>query len=137
MTQTEHLFASQFSTPLGYMGAVCDDGGLRYLDWQQSPLSYDLNENDVSRETIHQLHHYLNGKLVNFTIPLSDRAVSASLLKWLHVMRDVPYGETVSYAELANMWGNPKAARAAGSACQRNPSHHFSLPPYYWLRRAL
>lgn len=121
MTQTERLFASQFSTPLGYMGAVCDDSGLRYLDWQQSPLSYDLDENDVSRETIHQLHLYLKGKLVNFTVPLSDVAVSASLLKWLHVMRDVPYGETVSYAELANMWGNPKAARAAGSACQRNP----------------
>ena len=39
----------------------------------------------------------------------------------------MPYGETVSYAELANMWGESKAARAAGSACREIPSHRFSL----------
>ena len=36
-------------------------------------------------------------------------------------MRDVPAGETVSYAELAAMAGNPMAFRAAATACARNP----------------
>jgi methylated-DNA-[protein]-cysteine S-methyltransferase len=36
------------------------------------------------------------------------------------VMREVPAGQTITYAELANLAGNPKAIRAAASACARN-----------------
>jgi methylated-DNA-[protein]-cysteine S-methyltransferase len=39
----------------------------------------------------------------------------------LEQLRDVPYGETVSYGELAARAGNPRAARAVGTACARNP----------------
>ena len=114
-------FASQIHTPLGHIGALCDEEGLVALDWQQTPLHYEHAQNDVSRETIIQLKAYLAGSLTDFSLPISSKAVSKTFYHWLMALKSVPYGKTISYADLAGIWGNPKAARAAGSACQKNP----------------
>ena len=113
--------ASLTQTPLGYIGAVCDDEGLLLIEWQQTPLHYDVPQGDVSRETIRQLLSYFAGTLTEFTVPISSSAVSPALRLWLDAIAAVPYGQQMSYADLASLWGNPKAARAAGSACQKNP----------------
>lgn len=119
-------YSSVTHTPLGYMRAVATDIGVCRIDWQQTPFTIEPNhiepqQNDVSRETISQLHAYLAAERKNFTIPLDLSAIASSLQKWLLVLKDVPYGDTISYADFAERWGNRKAARAAGGACQRNP----------------
>ena len=118
------IFISHLKTPLGLMSAICDKEGLVRLDWTQ--LSYpderDLSpENDVSRETISQLADYLKSRRYHFTLALSPVAASPSLLAWMKTIAQIPYGKTASYKELAGLWGNEKASRAAGNACQRNP----------------
>ena len=113
--------ASYTHTPLGYIAALCDCDGLMALEWQQTPFDDCLQASDVSRETITQLHAYLSGRLQSFHIPISPNAVSPAMRKWLDAIASVPYGACVSYGELAARWGNGKAARAAGSACQKNP----------------
>ena len=118
------IFISHLQTPLGLMSAICDKSGLLRLDWSQEALDdadLSASSNDVSRETISQLTAYLSGKLRGFSLPISDKAASASLLTWMNVIASVPYGQTVSYKALAGIWGNEKASRAAGNACQRNP----------------
>ena len=118
------IFISHLKTPLGLMSAVCDEDGLLRLDWTQAPLSQQValtTENDVSRETIGQLSAYLKGQRQEFTLALSPKAASPSLLNWMNIIAKIPYGETASYKELALLWGNGKASRAAGNACQRNP----------------
>ena len=120
------LYSSIIHTPLGYMRAVATDAGLARLDWQQTPfIPYPRREdnlqNDVSRETIHQLDAYLAGRMSNFTLPLDLSDVSTPLQKWLEILSSISYGTTISYADFAEKWGNRKAARAAGGACQRNP----------------
>ena len=115
------MFTSSLTTPLGYMRARSSIDGLYGLDWQQTPFTTPDLDNDVSRETIHQLHLYLQGKLQAFTLPLDLSAHSQAFCKWLEVMSAIPYGQTISYKDFAQRWGNEKAARAAGQACQRNP----------------
>ena len=118
------IFISHLKTPLGLMSAICDKDGLLRLDWTQAPLSQQVDiktENDVSRETITQLSDYLKGARHHFTLTLSPAAASPSLLAWMNAIAQIPYGETASYKELATLWGNEKASRAAGNACQRNP----------------
>ena len=115
------LFASVCKTPLGFMAALCDAKGLYALRWQQTAFDLPINDTDVSRETITQIKAYLAGDLKQFSLPLSPHAVSPKLRLWLDAIASVPYGQTVSYAGLAKIWGNEKAARAAGSACQKNP----------------
>ena len=117
----KQLFATTFPTRLGYMRAVSDEAGLLRLDWEQTPFPESDHENDVSRETSRQVLAYLSGKLKNFTLPLSAKAASPKLQDWLTHIAAIPYGEVRSYRDLARAWGNEKAARAAGSACQRNP----------------
>jgi methylated-DNA-[protein]-cysteine S-methyltransferase len=119
-------YSSITHTPLGYMRAVATDRGVCRMDWQQTPFTIqsdhiNAEENDVSRETVSQLNAYLAAERKNFTIPLDLSAIASPFQKWLLVLKDVPYGDTISYADFAERWGNRKAARAAGSACQRNP----------------
>jgi methylated-DNA-[protein]-cysteine S-methyltransferase len=76
---------------------------------------------------IAELQAYFDGRLRTFSIPLDlgeagpfDRAVWAAA-------REIPYGDTVSYGELAAMAGYPGAARAAGNAMARCP--YFPVVP--------
>ena len=117
----ENSFHTSFHTPLGYMMARADLDGLFALEWQQAAFDDADNGNDVSRETSAQILDYLAGKRQRFTLPISPKTASSALMKWLDTIGSVPYGTTVSYKELAGLWGNDKAARAAGSACQKNP----------------
>ena len=124
-------YSSIIHTPLGYMRAVATNLGLARLDWQQMPFTLypvtksddqiDNLQNDVSRETIHQLDAYLAGKLSEFTLPLDLSEISTPLQTWLEILGSLSYGTTISYADYAEKWGNRGAARAAGGACQRNP----------------
>jgi methylated-DNA-[protein]-cysteine S-methyltransferase len=113
--------SSSIKTELGYMRALCSSRGVAQLVWQQQPFSAaDDQESDVSRETITQLSDYLAGHLTKFTIPLDFSSRSSCAKRWLEVMKNIPYGQTISYADYAALWGNRKASRAAGFACQQN-----------------
>jgi methylated-DNA-[protein]-cysteine S-methyltransferase len=70
-----------------------------------------------------ELDEYFTGRRRRFTVPVDLGVVTATfrrrVLEILH--REVSYGETVSYGELAVMAGRPGAARAVGSAMASNP----------------
>ena len=100
---------------------ISNDTGLYRLDWRQKPFLRADQENDVSRETIKQIKHYLNGQLSDFKVPLDLSSYSPALVKWLSVLATVPFGDIITYKEFARRWGNIKAARAAGQACKSNP----------------
>jgi len=68
------------------------------------------------------LSEYLEGDATTLDLPVDLRLTAAPFRRLvLEKLREVPRGETVSYGELAARAGNPKAARAVGSACARNP----------------
>ena len=67
-----------------------------------------------------QLGEYFSGKRKSFDLPLQfdGTEFQVSVLK---ALQDIPYGETVSYGEIARRIGKPKAVRAVGAANGRNP----------------
>ncbi|MDW8467901.1 MAG: methylated-DNA--[protein]-cysteine S-methyltransferase [Burkholderiales bacterium] len=67
-----------------------------------------------------QLAEYFAGKRRRFDLPLDARGTAFQRAVW-RAIASVPYGETISYAELARRAGRPGAARAAGAAAGRNP----------------
>ena len=112
-------------TEIGYFLPITSNVGLKELKWQKHPFSdyffvSDLNQ-DVSRETIRQLDYYLLGSLKQFSIPFDFSNWSTKMTTWFQKLYQVPYGQTITYNELAYQWGNKKAARAAGQVCKRNP----------------
>jgi methylated-DNA-[protein]-cysteine S-methyltransferase len=67
-----------------------------------------------------QLEEYLAGERTSFDLPLSPRGTEFQRRVW-DALVEIPYGETVSYAELARRVGAPAAVRAVGAANGRNP----------------
>ena len=67
-----------------------------------------------------QLREYFLGERKVFDVPLNPAGGPFFQRVW-EVMRAIPYGQTMTYSRLAGLAGNPRAARAAGMACNRNP----------------
>jgi methylated-DNA-[protein]-cysteine S-methyltransferase len=83
-------------------------------DWQEDPHAEPL------RECARQLAGYFNGRREPFDLPLQPRGTPFQQRVWQEIAR-IPYGETITYAELARRAGAPGSARAAGAATGRNP----------------
>ncbi len=67
-----------------------------------------------------QLDAYFAGALREFDLPLSPHGTPFQSRVW-SALREIPFGQTISYAELARRTGDVKAARAVGAANGRNP----------------
>lgn len=71
-------------------------------------------------EWVERTVDYVEGQTARFDIPLDVRGTAFQELVW-RVLRDVPAGQTVSYADVARRIGRPTSARAVGRACAANP----------------
>ena len=114
------MFQETHKTPFGWLTVFANDDGVTSLNWDTDGQDDDRHANDVSRETWKQIDQYCRGQQREFTVPL-DPQESVPLKQWLEVMRGIDYGTTVTYKDFAVMARKPKAARAAGSSCARNP----------------
>jgi methylated-DNA-[protein]-cysteine S-methyltransferase len=69
-----------------------------------------------------ELEEYFEGKRNHFDVPVDWKLTPAGFRnRALHAVARIPYGETRTYADIAEQAGNPRAFRAAGTACGRNP----------------
>ena len=71
-------------------------------------------------EAVRQLREYFAGKRTEFDLPLAPEGTAFSATCGGD-LQEIPYGETISYGELARRVGNPKASRAVGAANGQNP----------------
>jgi methylated-DNA-[protein]-cysteine S-methyltransferase len=69
---------------------------------------------------IRQLRQYFAGRRKDFDLPLDLHGTPNQQLVW-QALLEIPYGKTLSYGQLAGRIGSPRAARAVGTACGRNP----------------
>ena len=81
--------------------------------WQES-------QRGAVAEAIRQLREYFAGGRTGFDLALAPKGTEFQRAVWRQ-LQEIPYGETISYGELARRVGNPNAARAVGSANGANP----------------
>jgi methylated-DNA-[protein]-cysteine S-methyltransferase len=72
------------------------------------------------REAVRQLNAYFAGTLREFDLPFAPAGTPFQQRVW-RALREIPYGETLSYGELARRIARPAAVRAVGAANGRNP----------------
>lgn len=72
-------------------------------------------------ELARELDDYFDGRRYSFDVPVDLRLSRGFRLEVLRHLRDIPFGHTESYAQVAASAGNAKAVRAVGSACATNP----------------
>jgi methylated-DNA-[protein]-cysteine S-methyltransferase len=119
------MFYTQIESPLGPLLLAADDAGLRQILFvngrHPARLESSWKEDRVPlNDGIRQLHAYFGGELEKFDLPLAPEGTPFQLGVWSSLC-DIPYGETISYGELAGRIGNPKASRAVGLANGSNP----------------
>lgn len=85
------------------------------------PKAHLLWDDDTLATNMQQLLLHLEGKQPHLDLPL-DLQVTAFQQMVLESLRQIPYGETRTYTEIANMLNKPKAARAVARACATNPA---------------
>jgi methylated-DNA-[protein]-cysteine S-methyltransferase len=125
---------TRLSTPIGRLLVVQGPQGLVRVAFESDPEDHVLAEIAAAlgpnvigsdRELAGErdaLSAYLEGDTTTLDLPVDLRLTTAPFRRAvLEELRHVPRGETVSYGELAARAGNPKASRAVGTACARNP----------------
>ncbi len=116
---------TQIESPLGPLLLAADEAGLREIRFVNGrhpaqPESFWKEDRAPHRETIGQLQAYFAGELENFDLQLAPEGTKFQREVWRRLC-EIPYGETISYGELAGRIGNPKASRAVGLANGSNP----------------
>lgn len=108
--------------PIGVLGLVDDGQGLSrvFLRREDSPAPAEEGETPLTRQAAAELEEYFAGKRTSFTVPLSPQGTPFQLSVW-QALRDIPYGQTRTYGEIAAAVGRPRAARAVGMANHDNP----------------
>lgn len=110
-----------YESPVGRLGLMGEGEALISLALPYSPVPMIAEqETPVLRETKEQLDAYFAGKLRRFDLPLLLNGTPFQLMVWKQ-LQSIPYGQVISYSELARRIGRPGAARAVGGANRRNP----------------
>lgn len=120
------IFFQHIESPVGPLLVAAGDNGLHAIafpdnrhpvrrddDWQEG-------DHPMLRRARKQLDAYFSGTLRAFDLPLAPRGTEFQRTVW-STLASIPYGETISYAQLASRVGRPAASRAVGAANGRNP----------------
>lgn len=108
-------------SPIGRLGLMGEGDELVSLALPYDPVPMIAErETPVLRETKRQLKAYFAGSLQNFDLPLRLNDTPFRLKVW-EQLRRIPYGQVISYGELARRIGRPGASRAVGGANRHNP----------------
>jgi len=119
------VYYTRFESPVGPLLLAGDAKALRLVSFESSkrstPPQAEWKQNRAAfAEVIRQLQAYFRGELKEFDLPLAMEGTAFQLRVW-NELRAIPYGETISYAQLAERIGNPQAVRAVGAANGSNP----------------
>ena len=113
------MYYFKYDTKIGEIHFEADDEHLLYIGYSKQN-DFEFFESEIIKEAYKQIVEYLDNKRVNFDLPLvfSGTKFQEGIYK---AMAEVPYGRVISYKDLAQQAGSPKAFRAAGTACNKNP----------------
>lgn len=107
------------ATPLGSVEISCRDDGISGLKFVRRKPSALSKPHGVLRQCADQLEEYFSGTRRSFDVPVFLQGTGFQLKVW-RVLQDIPWGQSVSYAELAATIGHPRSARAVGLAARAN-----------------
>jgi methylated-DNA-[protein]-cysteine S-methyltransferase len=125
MGNIKMVYYQYMKSPVGKLLVAGDEKGLHLINFPRNgkpslPESEWKENPKPLQEVLRQIEAYFAGKLKAFSLDICLN-VTPFQKKVLTALRRVPYGQTISYGELAKKIGNPKASRAVGQANARNP----------------
>lgn len=119
------MYYDVFSAFCGDILLASRGEALVLLDYQQGRKARTIGSDwrrdaALFRPVRAEVEAYLNGELREFSIEVAPEGTDFQRQVW-RALRDIPYGQTASYAEIAARIGRPKSMRAVGAANGANP----------------
>lgn len=110
-----------YDTILGMLG-ISDNGKeiIEVYFGDENSQDLDIEETPLIKEAYTQISLFLQGKLKEFDLPIYLEGTDFQKKVW-KALRDIPYGETRSYKDIAQVVDSPKAYRAVGMSNNKNP----------------
>lgn len=114
-----------YESPVGPLLLAGSRAGLNYVSFSSGRHAVAIDpdwreDGSVFDGVIEQLCEYFAGERKTFSLTLIPEGTEFQRAVWSE-LRNIPYGETISYKELADRIGKPKAVRAVGAANGANP----------------
>ena len=109
-----------YASPIGRLKIQVEDNALIGLHLCKEEETGDSSSHPVVVQTAIQLDEYFAGTRRSFHLPLAPQGTPFQQEVW-NALQHIPYGKTISYAQLAETVGRPKACRAVGTANGKNP----------------
>ena len=112
-------------SPIGELLLLGDGDALHglYMQAGKNPIRISpqwVRDDEAFADIREQLEQYFAGERTTFDIPMHLEGTAFQRTVW-HELTQIPYGETISYGELAKRIGRPDRARAVGTANGQNP----------------
>jgi len=122
---SEQILYTTIDTPIGPLLLAADDTGLRHIIFQASPNPQEPDPawrrvDALPLDVADQLNAYFAGDLRDFDLSLAPKGTTFQLEVWA-ALEEIPYGQTTTYAGIANQIGRPTSTRAVGAANGQNP----------------
>ena len=113
------MYIDYLNTPLGEMEIQATEAGVAQVIFcgQEKKAA---NPSEITRRCCQQLSEYFAGQRQAFELPLDPKGTDFQKSVW-GCLQDIPFGQSLSYGEIADRLNNPKAVRAVGGANGRNP----------------
>jgi methylated-DNA-[protein]-cysteine S-methyltransferase len=102
-----------------YLTVSGDEHVITFIDITPTDESEGVAQGELLK-AVQQLKKYAAGEKISFDLNLQPQGTEFQKQVW-KAMCEIPYGETKTYGDLAKAIGHPKAFRAVGGACNRNP----------------
>jgi methylated-DNA-[protein]-cysteine S-methyltransferase len=124
-TKSDTLRYDAVQSPIGRL-ILASDGTALVGVWmanaspRDASWSHHKGDDDILAKTREELEEYFDGRRRTFDVPLAPNGTEFQRSVW-HALTEIPFGTTISYAELARRVGNEAAVRAVGAANGRNP----------------
>jgi methylated-DNA-[protein]-cysteine S-methyltransferase len=119
-------FSRIIASPIGPLTLVGNGAALvglyinRHVHPPKSEHWQNGNQDSFLKEAEQQLSSFFKGEIQNFSLPIQPHGTEFQIRCWTELSK-IPYGETISYGEMARRLGNPDASRAVGAANGQNP----------------
>ena len=115
------IYFTEFASPIGTLQLRGTDAALTGVFMEPHPEPRDAVRDDAPlRWARQQLEEYFTGGRREFSLALEADGTDFQRRVW-EALREIPFGGTVSYGDIARRIGNPRAVRAVGLANGRNP----------------
>ncbi len=116
----ENIFKTIIETPVGYLELTSDQQYLLSVSFAETLGMSSGFQPDILKESVLQIREYFEGNRKEFNLNLQHAGTEFQLKVWEEV-KEVPYGETASYLDIAIKTGSKNNTRAVGLANGKNP----------------